>query len=202
VIGGITWTKANTRMLGVRPDTLGLIGGSSGGHLLMLAALRPYDPEFNATPVRGAQGVDARVAYALPLWPILDPSARYRYLLERRHGPAGRDPFFQPERLIAAHDAFFGDAATMDAASALHMVERGACDYLPPIWLAHPELDENVTLPMSERFVAAYRAAGGHAELEVFPAVGHAFANLPGPAADACIARMRDFIGRQLAALG
>jgi acetyl esterase/lipase len=201
VIAGITWTKANARALGIRPDTLGLIGGSSGGHLLMLAALRPYAPEFNSTPVRGAQGVDARTAYALPLWPILDPHARYRYLLDRRHGPAGRDPLFQPERLLAAHDAFFGDEATMETASALRFVERRECDYLPPIWLAHPELDENVTLAMSERFVAAYRAAGGDAELMVFPGVGHAFANLPGPDADACIARMRAFVARQLAAL-
>jgi acetyl esterase/lipase len=202
VVAGITWTKANARTLGIRPDTTGLIGGSSGGHLLMLAALRPYAPEFNATGVRGAQGIDARTAYALPLWPILDPPARYHYLHERRQGPPGRDPFFLPDRLIAAHDAFFGDVATMEAASALRFVERRECDYLPPIWLAHPELDENVTLAMSERFVAAYRAAGGVAELEVFPGVGHAFANLPGPAADACIARMRAFVARQLDALG
>jgi acetyl esterase/lipase len=202
VIAGITWTKANARTLGIRADGVGLIGGSSGGHLLMLAALRPNAPEYNSTPVRGAQGIDARTAYALPLWPILDPSAHYHYLLERRDGPAGRDPFFQPERLIGAHDAFFGDEATMETASALRFVERRECDYLPPIWLAHPELDENVTLPMSLRFVAAYRATGGQAELEVFPGVGHAFANLPGPAADACIVHMRAFIARQLAALG
>jgi len=64
----------------------------------------------------------------------------------------------------------------------------------------HPELDENVTLPMTERFVAAYRQAGGAVELEVFPGVGHSFANFPGEAADRCIARMLSFIRRRLKA--
>ena len=51
---------------------------------------------------------------------------------------------------------------------------------------------------MTRRFVAAYRAAGGIAELELFHGVGHSFANFPGEAADSCIARMRSFIARQL----
>jgi acetyl esterase len=186
VLAGIRWTKANAAALGARPDGVGLIGGSSGGHLAMIAALRP-----------GA--ADARVAYALPLWPILDPLARYRYLLVRRTDPRpAHDAFFQPDRLIAAHDGFFRDEATMHAASALRVVEAGEAECLPPIWIAHPEHDENVTLAMTERFVAAYRRAGGDVELEVFPGVGHAFANFPGEAADACIERMRRFIARQV----
>jgi acetyl esterase len=186
VIAGIRWTRTNAAALGARPDGLGLIGGSSGGHLVMMAALRPGAP-------------DLRVAYALPLWPILDPLARYRYLLARRADPRpAHDPFFQPDRLIAAHDGFFHDEAAMHAASALRVVESGEAECLPPIWIAHPELDENVTLAMTERFVAAYRRAGGDAELEVFPGVGHAFANFPGEAADACIARMRRFIARRI----
>jgi dipeptidyl aminopeptidase/acylaminoacyl peptidase len=72
-------------------------------------------------------------------------------------------------------------------------------EVLPSIWVAHAELDENVTIAMSERFVAAYRAVGGEAELEVFRGVGHSFANFGGEAADLCIARMRRFIARQLA---
>ena len=186
VIAGIRWTRANAAALGARPDGLGLIGGSSGGHLVMMAALRLGAP-------------DVRVAYALPLWPILDPLARYRYLLVRRTDPRpAHDSFFQPDRLIAAHEGFFPDEATMHAASALRVVETGEAEWLPPIWIAHPELDENVTLAMTERFVAAYRRAGGDVELEVFPGVGHAFANFPGEAADACIARMRRFIARRI----
>ena len=200
VVAGIRWAKAHARELGARAVDVGLIGGSSGGHLLMLAALRPSAPELATTFVADAAGVDARVAYALPLWPILDPPARYRYLLERQADPTPpRDPFFVPGRLIESHRMFFGDEATMARASALRVVESGEAECLPPIWIAHPELDENVTLPMTERFVAAYRRAGGEAELEVFPGVGHSFANFPGEAADRCIERMRAFICRRLA---
>lgn len=203
VVAGIRWVKANAARLDARPDDVGLIGGSSGGHILMLAALRPHAPEYATTSVEAPADVDARVTYALPLWPILDPLARYRYLLDRRaHPRPARDPFFQPDRLIAAHEAYFGDEATMHGASALRVVESGEAETLPPIWIAHPELDENVTLEMTERFVAAYRRAGGDVALDVFPGVGHGFANFPGDAAAPCIDRMRAFIARRLATNG
>src|SRR5262249_46934173 len=145
--------------------------------------------------------VDARVAYALPLWPILDPLARYHYLLERRANPTpARDRFFLPERLLEGHHAFFGDEATMARASVQRLVEAREAEHLPPLWIAHPNLDETPPLPMTEPFVTAYRAAGGPIELSVFPGVGHSFANFPGEAADRCIAHMRDFVARQLAA--
>lgn len=199
VVAGIRWAKAHAAELGARTDRVGLIGGSSGGHLIMAAALRPHAPDFTTTAVGAPPDVDATVAYALPLWPILDPLARYRYLLARRDDPRpAHDPFFQAERLIAAHDGFFGDEATMAEASALAVVEGGRAETLPPIWIAHPELDENVTLDMTERFVDAYRRAGGRVELEVFRGVGHSFANFPGDAADVCIASMRRFVAGQL----
>ena len=201
VVAGVRFVKANAERLRARPDAVGLIGGSSGGHLLLLAAIQPNAVEFASTPYVGMTGapIDARVSYALPLWPIADPGARYRYLLERiAHPVEAHDPFFKPEHLQRGHDLFFGDLATMDRASVPRIVAAGAAEVLPPIWIAHPALDENVTLPMTEHLLATYRAAGGAAECEVFPDVGHAFANFPGAAADACIDRMKSFIARQL----
>jgi len=202
VIAGVRYAKAHAAALGARPDDVGLIGGSSGGHLILVAAVRPHAAEFGVTPVRGADAaaVDASVAYALPLWPIADPWARYRYLLERRAHPEieSRDPFFLCEPLIAAHDAFFGDERSMARASVPRMIADGEAERLPPLWIAHPELDENVTLPMTEHLVGTYRRAGGNAELAVFPGVGHAFANFPGAAADQCIDCMRAFIAHQI----
>jgi acetyl esterase/lipase len=200
VVAGIRWTKARAAELGARADRVGLVGGSSGGHLLALAALMPHAPAFATTPVDAPAAVDASVAYAMPLWPILDPIARYRYLLDRQRAPSvtPRDPFFRLEHLLAGHHGFFGDEATMARANVLRVVEDGEAEVLPPLWICHAELDENVTLEMSERFVAAYRRAGGVVELEVFPGVGHSFANFPGDAADRCIARMCAFVARRL----
>jgi acetyl esterase/lipase len=52
---------------------------------------------------------------------------------------------------------------------------------------------------MQERFVAAYRAAGGEVQYEVFPDMPHGFGNTPGPEADRAFTLMKDFIARQLA---
>jgi acetyl esterase/lipase len=185
VVAGIRFLRAHAARFDVEPGCIGLIGGSSGGHLALLAALR----------------ADAAAAFALALWPIADPGARYRYLEDRLASPRpSRDPFFKAELLKQAHDAYFPDVAAMDAASVPHLVAAGRAERLPPIWVAHPELDENVTLEMTRHLVKAYRRAGGAAELEVFDGVGHAFANFPGAAADRCIARMKDFVGRRLSA--
>ncbi len=186
VRAGVRFVRANAKRLGVLPDPLGLIGGSSGGQLALVAALAPGSPE-------------ARVAYALPLWPIADPFARYRYAKARigEAQPDG-DRFFAPERLVRAQEEHFGDEETMRRASVPRMLDDGDYEQLPPLWVAHPELDRNVTLAMTQDWVAKYRARGGSVELEVFPGVGHGFANFPGPASDRCIERMRAFVARQL----
>jgi acetyl esterase len=201
VVAGIRFVKANAAVLGVRTDDLGIIGGSSGGHLALLAALRPGAAEYGDTPVVGMTSpIDARVAYAIALWPIADPHARYRYVLDRLANPRpARDRVFEPNHLRLGHEAFFGDEATMARASVPRLVAAGEAERLPPLWIAHAELDENVTLAMSEHLAETYRRAGGRVELQVFPDVGHAFMNFPGPAADAGIARVKDVVARRLA---
>jgi len=199
VLTGIRFVRENAPALDARPEAIGITGGSSGGHLALLAALCPREPEFQEDgPLAG---VDAAVAYALPLWPIADPLARYRYLeayLDGREPMPADQPFFDPTLLRGGQEAHFGDEATMARASIPRIL--AACEFqqLPPVWVARGELDRNVTQGMIEALVTAYRAAGGEAELALFAGVGHSFANLPGPDADRCIERMRDFIARCL----
>lgn len=205
VLAGVRFTRFHAERLGIDPARIGLIGGSSGGHLALLAGLQPRLPEFQATRFHGEPDapIDARVAFVLGLWPIANPLERYRYVLTRLDEPpsARRDPMFRPDALVAGH-RHFADEAAMDRASLSRLLDAGEQQELPPIWIAHAELDENVTVPMTERFVASYRRAGGEAELEHFAGVGHSFANFPGEAADRGIVRMRDFIMRRLAKLG
>ena len=87
----------------------------------------------------------------------------------------------------------------MAAASVPRIVAAGGAIRLPPLWIAHPELDENVTRDMTRHLVDTYRGAGGQVGAGGFAGVGHAFANLPGPAADRCIAGMKEFIATQQA---
>ena len=126
-----------------------------------------------------------------------ESNARYRYLLDRLANPRpSRDPLFKADLLKQGHETHFGDLETMDAASVPRLVAAGEAERLPPIWVAHPELDENVTVEMTRHLVETYRRAGGSAELELFEGVGHAFANIPGADADRCIAKMKEFIAR------
>ena len=86
----------------------------------------------------------------------------------------------------------------MAAASITRIVSAGEAGALPPVWVAQPDQDDNVPAAITEALVSAYREAGGRIEREHFPGAPHGFMQQPGPAAEKCIALMRDFVGRQL----
>ena len=86
----------------------------------------------------------------------------------------------------------------MAEASVTRVVSAGEARALPPVWVAQPELDDNVPAAITEALVRAYQEAGGRIERVHFPGARHGFITNPGADADKCIALMRDFIGRQL----
>lgn len=199
VLSGVRFVRRERAALDVADAPLGIIGGSSGGHLALLAAICADEPDFRE-PGDVHTDAPATIDYALPLWPIADPVARYRYLEPLLAGFERRDddPMFDPARLRASQEAHFGDESAMARASVPCILRERRFASLPPIWVAHPERDRNVTVAMSEDLVAAYRGAGGEAELEIFPGVGHSFANYPGEASERCVERMRAFVARCL----
>ena len=135
------------------------------------------------------------VAFVLALYPVADPLARFRYVVGRQDDGSG----FDAQRLIAAHHGYFVSAAQMADASVTRIVTAREARALPPVWLAHPELDDNVPAAITDAFVHAYQGAGGAIERVHFPGARHGFIQQPGADADKAIALMRDFIGRQLA---
>src|SRR5207237_9209237 len=80
---GIRFLKANAERFATRRDLVGGLGTSSGGHLLLLNALRPRDSRYAALPLAG---VDAGLAFAVVCWPVAGPLARYRAVRERANG--------------------------------------------------------------------------------------------------------------------
>src|SRR6188508_1612839 len=48
---GIRWLKARATELGSRPDMVGSMGNSSGGHQAMLLGMRPFDARYGALPL-------------------------------------------------------------------------------------------------------------------------------------------------------
>jgi len=158
------WLKAHASDYRGDATRLGMWGGSSGGHLAMLSAMRPRDPRYAALPLDDDQGVDASVAYVVACWPILDPYARYSFAKE-----TGR------ASLVRGTEAMFRDEATMQEASPQLILDRGEAVELPPTLILQGTEDANVTPAMQERFAAAYRRAGGEVQLEIFPGMPHGF---------------------------
>jgi acetyl esterase len=158
---GIRFLKANAQRFATRPPLVGGLGTSSGGHLLLLNALRPRDPRYAAHPLPGA---DATLAFAVACWPVADPLARYRAVRER-----GND------RLVEAHHQFWPSEEAMAEGNPQLILERGEPIERPPALIMQGTADDNLTPEMAANFAAAYRKAGGAIAFHEFEGQPHAF---------------------------
>jgi acetyl esterase/lipase len=181
----IRWLKANAGRFNGDVSQMGVLGRSSGGHTALLLAMRPLDERYAA--LDGPADVDARVAYAMTLWPVLDSYGRY--LLAKEKGS---------EHLVSASKGYFLTEEAMREGNPQDILERGESAVLAPTQVLHGSADTNVPLELVERFVANYRKAGGQAELEIFPDQPHTFASEPGPLTDQAVALMKAFVARQV----
>jgi acetyl esterase/lipase len=181
------WLKAHASEYGADPRHLGGLGTSSGGHQVMLSAMRPRDARYAALPLPDAPDVDASLAYVLACWPILDPFARYFFAQE-----TGR------QELVKRTEGYFVTQEAMREGNPQVILDRGEQVELPPALLLQGTADNNLTMAMSLRFVATYRLAGGEAELEQFPDMPHGFGNQPGAESERAIQVMKAFVARQL----
>jgi acetyl esterase/lipase len=182
---GIRWLKARARTYGSRPDWVGIFGTSSGGHQALLAAMRPGDPRYAALPLPEAPSVDARVAFAISGWGVLDPLLRYHLAKQ-----AGND------ELIGNHHAFWGDEATMSEGNLPAILDRGEKVVLPPALVFGGDSDEWVPVETMRRLVEGWKKAGGEVELQLYPGANHGFmtGKPNAPYAAPAIERMKAFI--------
>ena len=183
----VRWLKHHARDFGVRPDQVGGLGTSSGGHQIALSTLRPRDPDYSALPIPGA-ATDASLAFLALCWPISNPLARYR--MAKANGNS---------RLVQAHDAYWPDEAAMEDGNPQLILERGEAKTLPPALLLQGTHDDNVTPDMADRFAAAYGQAGGRIDLHKFEGQPHAFVGRDpaAPASVKAIAAIVDFVRKQ-----
>ena len=167
---GIRWLKRHAREYGSSPERVGAYGTSSGGHQVLLTALRPNDVRYRALKLAGAseadRGLDATLAFVISGWGVLDPLARYQ--LAQRLGKT---------ELVKNHDAFWGTAEAMSEGSPPLILQRGEPVALPPAFVFQGTEDEWTSSEQAERFAALYRAAGGAIELALFDGERHTFVN-------------------------
>ena len=183
----VRWMKAQAGKLNIDPASVGAMGCSSGGHTVALNGLRPRDPRYASLPLPGGEDLDASLRFMLCCWPVLDPHGRYMWARE-----------IGEERFIGTTEAYFSEHASLHEGNPQEALDRGEAVELPPVIIIQGTNDSNIPLFIPRKFEAAYRAAGGHVELEWFPGMPHLFGNTPGPESDRAIELMKGFIARQL----
>lgn len=166
----IRWLKAHAAKFQTRADLVGICGQSSGGHLAMLAAMRPHDPRYTmiALPA-GSPAVDATVRCVAMAWAVINPLSRYRNALrERTKGTAWVGDI--PER----QTSFWKNDQNMIDGNPVLMLERGEKVLMPPVlWVQgrpdpvhdYRDPESPVALNEPERFAANYRKEGGAIDL-------------------------------------
>ena len=171
----VRWLKANADRLGLDADRVAITGQSSGGHLAMLAAMRPLDSRYASIALDGGSpAVDASVRCVGMTWPVINPLSRYRRACSLRDsddtpGWVGDIP--------ARHDLYWKTEEAMAEGNPMLALENGEAVETPPaIWVqgqpdpVHDYRDPESPLDMNEpeRFAANYRNAGGEIEVVYF----------------------------------
>lgn len=166
----IRWLKARAGELNLDPERVGITGQSSGGHLAMLAAMRPSDPRYSAAALD--VDVDARVKCVGMTWPVINSISRYNHAKRQR---AGANPAAWVGNIPERHDAYWKSEANMTEGNPMLALERGERVETPPaVWIqgrpdpVHDYRDPDSPLDLNEpgRFVANYRKAGGEIEVQ------------------------------------
>jgi len=184
------WLKMHAADFNIDAATVGGLGVSSGGHLIMLSAMRPYDSRYTELPLAGAADLDATLAYVISCWGVLDPYGRYLMAKERGN-----------QALMGNHERYFLTAEAMQEANLINILEQGEQVELPPALLIQGTADVGVPQGMVEKVASLYGAAGGDVELALFQDMPHGLAGWPEADAARMIARTKTFIAQRLAAV-
>ena len=195
----IRWLKSKATELGGRADMVGSMGNSSGGHQAMLLAMRPFDARYGALPApAGASGVDATVRAVIMCSPVIDPIGRYRYAKELKAKGQPYPPLV--DEVLPCHDAYWQTEDAMAEGAPALALEKGEKMQLPPVLYLQGTDDIAHPRPHLDRFVAAYRKAGGVVDLELFDGEGQGFImrKAGSPASDRALELIAEFTHKQI----
>jgi acetyl esterase len=184
---GVRWLKWKAPTWNGDPSRIGIYGSSSGGHVAELLSMRPRDKRYNAIPLPQAPNHDATVAYAAMRSPISDPYARY--LNAEKHKRDG---------MVQNHKVYFKPWETIHESNPQEILERKEAISLGPLLVMQGGLDDNVLPAMQEKFVNAYRAAGGQCDYHLFEGSEHQWVANPGPQTDKARDMVKRFIARHV----
>ena len=136
---------------------VGAFGNSSGGHQVVLSALRSRHTSYSSLPLPNHPEINASLAYVIAAWPVIDPLYRFHFAKE-----------FNREEHIKAHIEYWKIEEAMAEGSPQTIIEKEEQIDLPAILMLLKANDKNHPLEMQERFIASYRKRGGAIEVHTF----------------------------------
>lgn len=159
------WLKYHAGRYGIDPGRIGGLGVSSGGHLLLLSAMRFNDPRYctempENTPLSAK--ADAKMAFVVTCSGVLDPLARYR--MAEKNGDSD---------ILLCHRAFFRHMEIMEEASPPQILSRQEKADLPPALFFQGSDDPRLPPDTAEKTARAWKRAGGTATAIIYPETGH-----------------------------
>jgi acetyl esterase/lipase len=183
----VRWLKWKAASWNGDSSKVGVYGSSSGGHVAELLGMRPRDPRYNAIPLREAPNVDATIAYIATRSPISDPVARFENAEKLKR-----------DAMVKNHTTYFKPWDAIHESNPIEILQRHEPAGLVPLLIMQGALDDNMLPAAQAKFVAAYRAAGGQCDYEVFEGSEHEWVATPGPQTDRAREMVKAFIARQL----
>ena len=152
----VRWLKAHAKEFN-GSISVGAFGNSSGGHQVVLSALRPRHSAYAALPLANHPEIDASLSYVIAAWPVICPLYRFHFAKE-----------FNRQEHIQAHIGYWRTEEAMAEGSPQTIVDGKERIELPPILMLLKENDKNHPLEMQERFIASYKKRGGAIEVHTF----------------------------------
>ncbi len=168
---GIRWCKTQAESWNGRPDSIGVMGTSSGAHQSMLLGMRPNDSRYAAIPFsNGAAAVDGTVGCVIMVSPVIDPLGRYHYAKGLRDDI--KPPESVGERTASMHDMYWVTEEAMAEGAPARILAKGEKTELPPTLCLARSYEAAHPRPDLEEFIKQYRNAGGQIDVTIFEEEG------------------------------
>lgn len=150
VLRAIRIVRSRAAEFGVRPDRIGLLGGSAGGHLAASASTM-WDAAEGRTGA-AIDSVDARPDFAMLIYPVVTME----------------EPFVHK----GSRDALLGKTAAPDLVQLLS-IEKHVRKDTPPTFLVATMADQSVPVENSLQLYKALREAGVPTEMHLYAQGAH-----------------------------
>jgi acetyl esterase/lipase len=150
VLRAIRLIRSQATELGLKPNRIGLLGQSAGGHLAASAGLLWDAPEGRTgAALDEVSGRPDFVALVYPVVTMIEPSAH-----------------------TGSREALIGKEPAPELVAGLSLEKRARKD-APPVFIAATMADKSVPVENSLRFYEALRVAGVPAEMHVYAQGSH-----------------------------